>query len=127
MTWMAATQSARDPPTGESFKPSPVHGQGLPAGGSVEDHVGRVIGHQVATLGRGSRGGVRGVEQLAARRSRGGPATAGSEGAQPPASLRRGLTECGHKEYAGLSPLTSVKPALGRLRNDSPGTARKAP
>ena len=97
MTWMAATQSAKDPTHGRILKPTPVTAK-LPAGGPSRDHVGRVVGHDGATLGRGPGDGVRGLEPLAARRSRGGPETPGSEGAQPPASLRRGRTECGPTE-----------------------------
>ena len=33
---------------------------------------------------------------------------------------------CGHGGYAGLSSLARVKPALGRLRNTSQGTARSS-
>ena len=60
----------------------------------------------------------------------------GSEGARPPASLRRGLTECGPTEYAGLAPVTGPKPARRRRRNRlsghgleqrRPGRRRQAP
>ena len=51
-------------------------------------NVGRIVGHDGATLGRGPRDGVRGLEHLAARRSRGGPKTQGQRGrSPPPASL----------------------------------------
>ena len=83
----------------------------LPAGRFDEDHVDRVVGHHGATLGRGPRDGARGLEDLAARRSRGGPETPGSEGAQPPASLARGHAECGPSEYAGLFPIIMQIPA----------------
>ena len=85
---------------GRILKPGPITAK-PPAGNPSRDHVGRVVGHDVAALGRGPRDRVRGCKHLAARRSRGRPETQGSEGAQPPASLRRGLTECGHTEYAG--------------------------
>ena len=40
----------------------------------------------------------------------------GSEGAQPPARLRRGRTECGPKEYAGLGTLrVPDRPAASAL------------
>ena len=89
---MAVTRSARDPAHAWILAPS------APGRRSFEDHVDRVVGLGGATLGRGPGDGIRGVEHLAACRSRGGPETRGSEGAQPPASLRRGLTECGPKE-----------------------------
>ena len=39
----------------------------------------------------------------------------GSEGAQPPASLRRGRTECGHREGPGYGGGTPVRcPGCGR-------------
>jgi len=97
MIWMADTQSAKDPPTGGFSSPrrsrpsSRLAGRrGIASAGSSAT--------PGAKLGRGPRDGVRGLEHLAARRSRGGPETPGSEGAQPPASLRRGRTECGHTE-----------------------------
>ena len=112
----------------------------LPAGRFDEDHVDRVVGHHGATLGRGPRDGARGLEDLAARRSRGGPESPGSEGAQPPASLARGHAECGPSEYAGLSPKRVWEPssrtrqpegapnASSRLpvRRKAPGTLRGA-
>ena len=82
---------------GRIRKPAPVTAK-FPAGDPTRDHVGRIVGHDGATLGRGPRDGVRGLEHLAAGRSRGGPETQGSEGAQPPASLARGHAECGPSE-----------------------------
>ena len=73
--------------------------------------------------------GARGVVHPAARRSCGGPETGGSEGAQPPASLRRGLTECGPKEYAGSPALrASDKPiADGFASRRRPSSMRRRP
>ncbi len=85
----------------------------LPAGRFDEDHVDRVVGHHGATLGRGPRDGAPGLEDLAARRSRGGPETPGSEGAQPPASLARGHAECGPSEYAACLRNAFGSPAPG--------------
>ena len=48
---------------GRILAPSPVTTK-LPAGRSIEDHVGRSVGHDGAALGRGD--GVRGVEHTAA-------------------------------------------------------------
>ena len=82
---LAATRRPRTHPRAD---PQARAGHGYaPGWRAVEDHVGREVRHD----------GARGCEHLAARRSRGGPETPGSEGAQPPASLRRGLTECGPK------------------------------
>jgi len=88
-------QSAKEPPKGGSSSPRRSRPT-LPASGSIEDHVGRVVGHNGATLAGGPRDGIRGVEHLDAVRSRGGPETPGSEGAQPPASPSGRHTECGH-------------------------------
>jgi len=99
MTRMAATQSAQDSPTGGSSSPRRSRPSSRLAGsrGITSAWSSATAG---AALGRGSRDEVRGMEHLAVRRPRGGPETQGSEGAQPPASLRRGRTECGPKEYA---------------------------
>ena len=97
LAWMAVTQSARDPAPARILAPSTITTK-LPGWRSVEDHVDRVVGFDAATLAVALATGFGGVEHLTARRSRGGPETQGSEGAQPPASLRRGLTECGHTE-----------------------------
>ena len=88
-------QSAKEPPKGGSSSPRRSRPT-LPASGSIEDHVGRVVGHNGAALAGGPRDGIRGVEHLDAVRSRGGPETPGSEGAQPPASPSGRHTECGH-------------------------------
>ena len=85
---------------GRILKPSPVTTK-LPSARSVEDHVRPGLGHDGAALGRSHGDWARVVERPAARRSCGGPETRGSEGARPPASLRRGRTECGPKGYAG--------------------------
>ena len=68
-------------------KPAPVTAK-FPADDPTRDHVGRIVGHDGATLGRGPRDGVRGLELLAAGRTRGGPETQGQRGrSPPPASL----------------------------------------
>ena len=88
---MPATQSARGPLTGGFSSPRR----------SVEDHV--RSGRRPRRGGAGPpprRRGSGGWSAPQARRSCGGPETRGSEGARPPASLRRGRTECGPKEYA---------------------------
>ena len=107
--WLV-TQSAKDPSTGGSSGPRRSR-PSSPAGGPARD--------QRRPDRRPRRGYARpwpprrssGLEHLAARRSRGGPKTQGSEGAQPPASLARGLTECGPSEYAGLFPIFMQIPA----------------
>ena len=50
----------------------------LPAGRSIEDHVGGIVGHDGAALGRGD--GVRGAKHTAAHRSCGGAETWGAKG-----------------------------------------------
>ena len=92
-------------PVGQSrvlanLKPSPVTTK-LPPDRFVEDHGGRGVDHGEQRLGRGPGDGARGVEHPTAYRYCGGPEKRGSEGARPPARLRRGRTECGPKEYAG--------------------------
>ena len=104
-----ATRSARDSPS-RILTASPVATE-FPARGSGEDRIGRIVAHEGEALDRGPGDGVRRVEHPAARRSCGGPETGGSEGARPPASLRRGRTQCGHKEYAGLFPIIMQIPA----------------
>ena len=44
----------------------------------------------------------------------------GPRGRSPPPSLRRGRTECGLKEYAGLATVEWLKPAWGRPRSWPP-------
>ena len=83
------------PTHGRILNPAPVTAK-LPAGGPSRITSAGPSATTGLRSARGPRDGVRGLEHLAARRSRGGPETPGSEGAQPPASLRRGLTECGH-------------------------------
>ena len=63
---------------------------------SVEDHVGRIVGHDGATLSRGTGAGIRGAEQHAARRSGSGAESWGSKGGvsaplpAPPGHASRG-------------------------------------
>ena len=129
MAGMANTQSVRAPPCGRILKALtghdeapgwPVRRGSCPAGPS-------------ATTGQRSAHGecdrARGAERPAARRSCGGPETWGSEGARPPASLRRGLTV-----WAPSMLLTTAKgrqPALGtppkRRSGHPPGTASTGP
>jgi len=89
---------------GRIFKPVSVTAK-FPAGGSSRDHVGRIVGHDGATLGRGPRDGVRGLEHLAARRSRGGPETPGQRGHSPPPAS------------AGDPRSVATRSTLARLRN----------
>ncbi len=78
---------AKGPPSrpetrhGRILKPPPVTTK-LPAGRSIEDHVGRIIGHDGAVLGRGD--GVRSVEHAAARRFCGAAENLGVRGGAPP-------------------------------------------
>jgi len=120
------------PAHGRILKPAPVTAK-LPAGEPSRDHVGMVVGHDEATLGRGSRDRVRGMEHLAARRPRGGPETQGSEGAQPPASLRRGRTRSvwphgvnwlSHKTVAEPALRTRAKLKAERRHQQRSGTCR---
>ena len=53
-------------------------------------------------------------QDRAASSHRDAPYRWGSEGAQPPASLRRGHAKRGHKEYAGLATVEWLKPGWGR-------------
>ena len=114
------------PAHGRILKPAPVRAK-LPAGEPSRDHVGMVVGHDEATLGRGSRDRVRGMEHLAARRPRGGPETQGSEGAQPPASLRRGRTRSVWPHGVNwLSHKNVAEPALrtrAKLKSGAPSPA----
>ena len=59
MTWIAAPIGRRNDPRADP-QARAGHGQ-VPGRPSVEDQVGRVVGHDGATLGRGPRDGVRGV------------------------------------------------------------------
>ena len=72
-------------------------------------------GHRPAVIGRRRenirRRADRGDLRTATANAAGAGLCRGSEGARPPASLRRGLTECGHTEYAGLCPPIMQIPA----------------
>ena len=122
--WMPATSRPKTHPRAD---PQARAGQGQAPGGPSRITSAGVVGQDGATLGRRPRDGFREVEHLPGRRSRGGPETPGSEGAEPPASLRRGRTECGPTEYAGLSPIvpkpaggTSSSPTALRQRSRAP-------
>ena len=78
----------------------------LPAGRSIEDHVGRIVGHDGAALGRGD--GVRGVEHAAAHRSCGGAETGGSKGGVsaplPRCRVQHGVGWLDHRSVAQARP-----------------------
>ena len=62
----------------------------VPGCGSVEDHVGRIVGHDSAALSRGTGDGVRGAEHHTACRSGSRAESWGSRGASaPPCQPRR--------------------------------------
>ena len=89
MTWIAAPIGRRNDPRADP-QARAGHGQ-VPGRPSVEDQVGRVVGHDGATLGRGPRAtGFGGLEHLRRPPLPWRAGNAGSEGAQPPASLRQG-------------------------------------
>ena len=110
MTWTAATQSAKNPPTGGASSSCRSRAR-LPAGGPS----------RITSTGSSATTGLRSAVAPATglggwstsppAAPAAGQKTVGSEGARPPASLRRGRTECGHKEYAGLSPIVMQIPA----------------
>lgn len=90
----AATLVGQDAAYARILAPSPITTK-LPAGRYVED--------PAAPIRRLRRGSARPGHGERPARCRFAAATAtaitgGSEGAKPPASLRRGLTECGPKE-----------------------------
>ena len=103
---------------GRILKPAPVRVK-LPAGRRGSRRQGRRA--RGLRSARRPRDGFREVEHLPGRRSCGGPETPGSEGAEPPASLRRGRTECGPTEYAGLSPITWMRPSRWSRRKRPSG------
>ena len=85
---MAADPVGERPAYWLTLKPSPVTTK-LPADRSAEDPATGSSAPMGAALGRAPGYGVRGVEHPPAPRSCGGPENRGSEGARPPASLRR--------------------------------------
>ncbi len=105
-----ATQSARDS-YGRILAPPPVTTK-LPAGRSIEDHVGRSVGHDGAALGRGD--GVRGVDHTAAHRSCGGAENRGSEGARPPRQPPSGTHAVWPRGVCWLPAQTGVRQARRR-------------
>ena len=89
----AATPSrARDPALCADLAPSAITTK-LPADWYVEQHVGRIVGQDGAALGYG----IATARRVSLCGRCGDRDHRGSEGAAPPASLRRGLTECGPK------------------------------
>jgi len=79
--------AGQSPPYARLLAPSAITAK-LPAGRSVEDHVGRIVGPDGAALGCGPGDGIRGVEHPADRWSYGGPEKRGQRGrSPPPASL----------------------------------------
>ena len=87
--------------------------------GDAEQPGGQLVGEPVlrrpeAALDTLSGPRLRGPSAGCSSSRRRGGDLRGSEGARPPASLRRGRTECGHGGYAGLATLAWLKPALGR-------------
>ena len=98
MTRMGCHPVGQGPAHGRILKPAPVTAK-LPAGEPSRDHVGMVVGHDEATLGRGSRDRVRGMEHLAARRPVAGRKRRGQRGrSPPPASAGDAHGVCGPTE-----------------------------
>ena len=96
-----------------------------PLRGDAEQPGGQLVGERVlrrpeAALDTLPGPRLRGPSAGCSSRRRGGGDRRGSEGARPPASLRRGRTECGHGGYAGLATLAWLKPALRTLPKRSP-------
>ena len=112
-----ATQSARDSPTGGSSRPRPSRPSSRLAG-PIEDHVGRIVGHDGAALGRGD--GLRGVEHTAARRSCGGAENRGVKGGTAPRQPRSGTHAVWPRGVCWLNSKSSAQRARGpRVRAPS--------
>ena len=92
------------------------HGQ-APGWRPIEDHVGRVVGHD----------GARGLEYLAARRSRGGPETRGQRGRGPPPASAGDSRSVAPRSTL-LVCITGVrKPAAGRRRRGGSASPEPRP
>ncbi len=129
MARMANTQSARGPPTGGSSSPrrsrpsypaGPVRQGSRPAGPSA------MTGQRSVAA---TATGLGGWSAPCPPRLRQAGIGGGQRGHSPPPASAGRRTECGPKEYAGLSPIACVKPApagaLESARNRCRADARR--
>ena len=92
---------------GLAREPRPALGLGGRAGRAGQRHTPTAPGRSRGRCARPAEAGCGTQSGANARPCRGPLRLRRSEGAQPPASLRRGRTECGPKEYAGSRALVT--------------------